>query len=227
MKPVYILFVSLFSVSLASAQYIDIHAGAAISSGNFSNSTLSKPEDGFAQNGGSFGFAVNYLVYKNLGICAKFNYSTLGFNIDEYSKQTGDLAPQYTTQSVSTDEQYKSSSALAGGYLTLGKKKLTLDLHVVAGFVSLKTPSLLYTSTYAGSSYSSTSESTHDLAAAIGYGFTLKYVLSKNLYATLHLDNVNANMKFPKYGYQSSKEEIVTKPYQVYSFAVGLGYAIQ
>jgi hypothetical protein len=222
-----ILVIFFLTVLQASAQYIDVHAGWAIPSGSFSNSNLSKPEDGFAQSGASFGFGVNYPVYKKLGVCVKFNYNTFGFNATEYSAQANDQASQGTTLTITTGDHYKSSSAFAGAYLSFGKKKLTLDIHVVAGFVSLKSPSLLSTSTYAGNTYTQTLESYNDVSPAIGYGFTLKYLLPKNVYATLHMDNVNANIQFPKYGYQSSSEDIFTKPYQAYSFAIGLGYKIQ
>jgi hypothetical protein len=86
---------------------------------------------------------------------------------------------------------------------------------------------LTSTSTYGGNSYTTTIESIKDVSPAIGYGFTVKYALPKNFYATVNIDNVNANMQFPKYSYQSNKEDIVTKPYQAYSFTIGVGYAIQ
>lgn len=228
MKPYYILIAVLFLwVSPLRAQYISLYGGAAVPSGNFSNSNLSKPEDGFAQSGGAIGLGVNYHVYKNIGVCVKFNYSSFGFNITDYSAQVNDQAPQGTTQTVTSNGKYQSSSALAGGYLTLGKKKLTLDIHIAAGFVSLRSPALLSTSTYSGNSYTTTLESIKDVSPAIGYGFTVKYVLPKNFYATANIDNVNANMQFPKNRYQSNNEEIITKPYQAYSFTVGVGYGIQ
>lgn len=228
MKPIYtILAVFVLITTGVNAQYIDINAGWAVPSGSFSNSNISKPEDGFAQSGGSFGISAQYLVYKKLGVCVKYNFSSFGFNTNEYSAQVDAQAPQGTSKTVTSDERYKSSSALAGVYLTLGKKKLTLDIHVAAGFVSLKSPALTTTSAYSGNTYTSSIESFKDVSPAIGYGFALKYVLPKNLYASVHIDNVNANMQFPKIAYQSSSEEIITKPYQAYSFTLGLGYAIQ
>lgn len=228
MKPTYtLLAVFLFLATAANAQYMDVNAGWAIPSGSFSNSNISKPEDGFAQSGGAVGVTLQYPVYKKLGLCVKYNFSAFNFNTNEFSEQINAQAYQGTTQTVSTNERYKSTSALAGLYLSLGKKKLTLDIHVVGGFVYLKTPSLLYTTTYTGKNYTTTMASYNDVSAAIGYGFGLKYALPKNLYATLHLDNVNANMQFPKYAYQSSSEDMTTKPYQAYSITLGLGYAIQ
>ncbi len=137
MKLVYTFIVVLFCwVSPLQARYISLNGGIGMPTGNFSNTNLLKPEDGFAQNGGSIGLSVNYHVYKKVGVCVKFNYSTMGFNTTEYSTQVNDQAPQGTTQTVTSEGKYQSSSALAGGYLTLGKNKLTLDIHLLMHFQS-------------------------------------------------------------------------------------------
>lgn len=228
MKLFYTIIAVLFCwVNPLKAQYISLNGGMAMPVGSFSNSNLSKPEDGFAQNGGAVGFGVNYHVYPKVGVCFKFNYSSLGFNTSEYSNQVNDLAPQGTTQTITSEGNYRATSALAGGYLSLGKKKLTLDIHVAAGFVSLRSPALVSTSTYSGNSYTTNIASVKDVSPAIGYGFTLRYALPKDFYALVNIDNINANMQFPKNSYTSNKEEIVTKPYQAYSMTIGIGYAIQ
>jgi hypothetical protein len=228
MKPAYsiFLFTCLFAFTVR-AQYIDIQTGISIASGSFSNSTLSKNEDGFAKNGWATSISANYLVYQNMGIVTKFSYNTFGFNIDEFSTQVNNQSPQGSSETVTNNGEYKSTSALAGVYLTLGKKKLTIDLRLVAGFISLQHPELVYTTTYSGNTYSRSVESFRDLSPAIGYGFNVKYALPKDFYATCNLDNVNANMQFPKNGYQSSNKDEVTKPYQAYSVTIGIGYKIQ
>jgi hypothetical protein len=222
-----ILLLCFLSTLVANAQYIDIQMGASLPAGSFSNSNLGKDEDGFAQNGFATGLSANYLIYQNLGICAKFSYNTFGFNSNELSTQTNKQAAQGTTTNVTADGKYQSSSALAGVYLSLGKQKLTLDLRLVGGFINLKSPQLLYTSTYQNTTYTSAIESFKDISPAIGFGFSLKYALPKDFYATLNLDNVNAKIQFPKNGYRSSNKDEVTKPYQAYAFTVGIGYKIQ
>ncbi len=219
--------VLMFAATFAQAQYFDLQSGASIPSGSFSNNSLSKPEDGFAKAGYTAGLSVNYLVYKNIGVCAKFNYTTFGYNIYDYSAQTNNTASQGTTQTVTTNEKYKSSSALAGGYLTLGKNKLTLDIRLMMGFLTLTNPTLVYTTTYGGNSYNKTIESVRDQAPAIGYGLTAKYALPKDFFVSLNIDNINASLKFPKNNYQSSSVETIAQPYQAYLLSLGLGYSIQ
>lgn len=222
-----LLFPLMLASTLAKAQYMDIQSGVSIPSGSFSNSSLSKAEDGFAKAGNTIGLSANYLVYKNIGLCAKFQYATFSYNTADFSSQTNSTALQGTTQTVTTGEKYQSASALAGGYLTLGKKNLTLDIRLLVGFLSLSSPALVYTTTYGGNAYSKTLESAKDQAPAIGYGLTAKYALPKSFFLSLNIDNVNASLKFPKNSYQSSTVETNTKPYQAYLITLGVGYAIQ
>jgi hypothetical protein len=222
-----LFIILMLATTLVQAQYFDIQSGVSVPSGSFSNNTLSKNEDGFAKVGYTNSLSANYLFYKNIGVCAKFNYSTFGFNISDFSAQTNDLSTQGTTQAVTNNGKYKSASALTGIYLTLGKKQLTLDIRIMVGFLSLTRPELIYTTTYGGNSYTKTTESTQDQSAAIGYGFTAKYALPKNIYLSVNIDNINASLEFPKNNYQSSNVETTTQPFQAYLMTLGLGYRIQ
>jgi hypothetical protein len=228
MKPTipFILLIFIFAFT-SQAQYIDVQAGMSMASGSFSNNNLSKPEDGFAKNGFSSTLGANYLFYKNLGVCARFNYASFAFNVKDFSDQTNSQSPQGTTQTVNTDSKYRSTAGLAGMYLTFGKKKLTADIRVLMGFLTLTSPVLTTTSTYSGQTYSQTLTSDKAMALAIGYGFTLRYKLPKSFCVTLNIDNINANTKFPKYSYQSSGAETVSKPFQANLIGLGIGYEIQ
>jgi hypothetical protein len=207
------------------AQYAELRSGFSFATGSFGNSN--KPEDGFATNGNTFGAALHYLFYKNIGICAMHHRSSYGINVNELAAQTASNAPANTIYSISAETNYKASTTLIGPYVTLGKKNLTVDLRLWVGFASLATPILMNTTTFNNISYSQKDESRKDMSAAIGYGITAKYELPKNFVLALHIDNTNATMQFPRGGYQSSSEELVNKPYQTYLISLGLGYLIQ
>ncbi|MES2778751.1 MAG: hypothetical protein V4651_02540 [Bacteroidota bacterium] len=219
-----VLFLILFS---ANAQRVDLQLGAALPSGDFGNNDLSKNENAFATNGYTLGLQADYPVYKNMGIVAKLNYSTFGFNESSYQTQFNKQLPPGTSAIVESNDGYSCTSALAGGFMTLGKKKLTLDIRLMTGFLTLTNSGLSYTTSYAGQEYKQRNFSETDAAIAFGWGLTTRYVFTNRLYLSLNLDNVYANTNFRKNEYQSSSEETVSKPYQTYLMSIGLGYDLQ
>lgn len=221
-------FILICSLSLSAyAQYIDVQAGFSFASGSFGNNKLSKEEDGFATTGFTSGMQVGYLVYKNLGICAKVNYSTFGFNNSSYQDQVNTTASQGTSVEVKNNADYKSTSALAGAYITLGKQNFTFDIRLMTGFLSLANTGLTYTTSYSGQQYTESLSSERDAAIAFGWGLTAKYALPKNLYLSLNLDDIYANTEFNRNSYYSSNKNKITKPYESYLLTLGIGYAIQ
>ncbi|MES2560777.1 MAG: hypothetical protein V4590_13615 [Bacteroidota bacterium] len=223
-----LLFVPfLFLLFPASAQRIDVQFGSALPSGSFGNNTLSKSDNSFAQNGYTAGIQADYPVYKNMGISAKLNYSSFGFNQSDYQNQLNQTPASATTISVESNGGYNSTSALVGGYMTLGKKRITVDLRLMTGFLTLTDKGLTYTTAYAGQEYKETVFSETDMTVAFGWGLTARYNFGDHTYLCLHMDNVNANTSFRKNNYQSSSTETLSKPYQAYLVSVGLGYTLQ
>jgi hypothetical protein len=215
----------LFGINTLHAQYIDVRVGYAFAAGSFANNT--KDESGFATDGYSTGIGVNYLIHKNIGISTNIQYSNFGLDVSALSEHANKIGPVGSMVTVTSEHKYIATSAIVGPYITLGKRNLTVDLRLLIGFLSLSTPQLLYYTTYNGSTYTQLKESSHDVAAAISYGVTAKYAFPKNIYCSLHIDNIKANTTFAKNGYQSSNTETITKPYQANLITVGVGYAIQ
>ncbi len=221
------LFILLVWMTTAKAQYIAVQAGWALPSGSFGNTVLSNKEDGFATSGSTFSLFTNYLLSERLGICADIRYASMGFDQQALSEQAGNQAPPLTQMTASSQNNYTSSSAMAGLSYTLGNQNLTFDIRVMTGFLTLRTPTLTYTTTYNGQAYNRIIESQNDLSLAFGYGIGAKYALPKNWFIVANIDNTFASMEFPENGYQSSSNTTVTKPYQVYLLSAGIGYKIQ
>lgn len=222
-----ILVLSLITSLATQAQYIALQAGWAIPSGSFGNSDYGNPEDGFATNGGTVSIFTNYLMTKRLGICAHFNYAEFGFNHKSISEQANKQAPPLTQVAASSNQDYSASSAMAGVSYTLGNGNLTFDARVMTGFLTLRSPSITFTTTTNGQHYSHTFDTQHDMSLAFGFGIGAKYALPKNWFVVVNIDNTVASMEFPKNGYQSSAQTTVTKPYQAYMLTAGVGYRIQ
>ncbi len=222
-----IILILLLGVTTAKAQYVAIQAGVAIPSGSFGNALLTNTEDGFATSGSTFSLFTNYLWGERLGICADIRYATMGFDQQALSDQTAKQAPPLTQMTASSQNNYTASSAMAGVSYTLGSQNLTFDIRVMTGFLTLRTPTLTYTTNYNGQSYNRVIASQNDLSLAFGYGIGAKYELPKNWFIVANIDNTFANMEFPENGYQSSTDNTVTKPYQVYLLSLGVGYKIQ
>lgn len=208
-------------------QYIDVRTGFSVPSGSFANTNMNRSEDGFATSGNTFGASLNYLFYKSLGICGMYQYSTFGMNITSFSQQIAATAPPNIRYTVATDEKFKTSIAMVGPYVTLGKKNLTLDARLLIGYASLTLPKLVYTTTFNGNSYNTVTDNQQDGSFAVGYGFTVKYALPKDLYLTLHIDNANANLQFNKDGIATSSTEVIEKPLRANFLTLGFGYALQ
>lgn len=217
----------LLFVNSTNAQYVALQAGFAIPSGSFGNTVLTNKEDGFATSGATVSLFTNYLFGERIGFCADIRYATMGFDQQSLSKQAGEQAPPLSEVTATSQNKYTASSAMAGLSYTLGKNDLTFDLRVMTGFLSLRTPSLTYTTLYNGQSYNRVIESQNDLSLAFGYGIGAKYALPKNWFIVANIDNTFANIEFPENGYQSSNDTKVTKPYQVYLLSAGIGYKIQ
>lgn len=226
MKRIFIFICYVF-VGNAQAQYIDVRAGFSLPSGSFANTNINRGEDGFATSGNTFGASLNYLFYKNLGVCGIYQNSTFGMNITSFNKQTTATAPPNVQYAVNTNEKFRSSSAMVGPYVTLGKKNLTLDARLLIGYASLALPKLIYTTTFNNNSYNTITENQQNGAFTVGYGFTVKYALPKDFYLTLNIDNLNANMQFNKNGIITSTNEVVEKPLRANLLTLGFGYAIQ
>jgi hypothetical protein len=215
-------------LSLAvQAQYADLQTGFSFASGSFGNNKLSKAEDGFATNGFTSGLQVAYLVHKNIGICAKVNYSTFGIDESAYTEQLNAGLSQGTSVAVKSNDDYKSTMAMAGPYLSLGKTNFTFDIRLMTGFLSLNNPGYTFTTTYGNQQYTERTTSERDAAIAFGWGLTAKYAFPKNIYLSLNMDNVYANTAFNRNGYNSSNDDKVDKPYESYMLTLGIGYALQ
>lgn len=218
------LLLTLFS---ASAQRIDVQFGTALSSGGFGNSDINKSDNAFATNGYTAGIQADYAVYKNIGIAAKLNYSTFGFNEADYETQLNQNPASATTVSVESNGGYSATTALVGGFMSLGKKKLTADLRLMTGFLTLTDKGIIYTTAYSGTDYKQSAFSQTDVAMAFGWGITARYSFGNHTYLSLNLDNVFANTTFRKNDYQTSANETISRPYQAYLLALGFGYTLE
>lgn len=231
MNPLYIrtlLFSALLSfVFSATAQRIDVQFGTALPSGGFGNTDVNKSDNAFATNGYTAGIQADYPVYKNMGITAKLNYSTFGFNEGDYETQLNQNPALATSVTVESSGGYSSTSAMVGGYMTLGKKRLTVDLRLMTGFLTLTDYGLTYTTIYSGQEYKQRAFSQKDAAMCFGWGLTARYSFGDHTYLCLNMDNVFANTTFRKNDYQTSANETISRPYQAYLLGVGLGYTME
>lgn len=222
----------LFSFSLciafsAAAQRIDVQFGTALASGSFGNTDVNKSEHAFATNGYNAGIQTDYPVYKNIGVTAKLNYSTLGFDESAFETQLNQNPAMGTAVTVESNGGYSSTSALVGGFMTLGKKRVTFDIRLMTGFLTLTDNGLNYTTVYSGQEYKQRAFSQTDATIAFGWGLTARYSFGDHTYLSLNLDNVYANTTFRKNDYQTSANETISRPYQVYLLGAGLGYTLQ
>jgi hypothetical protein len=223
-----LLFAFIFLWSLTTgAQHIEIQSGFSFASGNFGNTDLAKPEDGFATSGWTIGLQAGYLVHKKIGICTRIHYSAFGVNTDKYQEQLNATMSSGTSVTVKSNGDYKNTSAMAGPYISLGKKNLTFDLRLLAGFSSLTRSGFTYTTSYSGQEYTSAEQAETDAGIAFGWGLTARYALPKNLSVSLNLDNTYAGTEFNRNGYNSSKQDKITRPYESFLLTFGIGYAIQ
>lgn len=219
------LFLSLLLlVSPLAAQHIDVQYGAALPNGSFGNNDLTKTETAFAQTGSTIGLQADYPIFNNIGIVAKVNRSTFGFNTSSYEQQVNQNPASNTTVTVESNGGYTATSAMAGGLMTIGSKQITLDLRLLTGFVTLTDNGLTYKTLYAGQEYTKRVFSQQDAAIAFNWGATLRYSFFKEFYASLNLDNIYASTTFPANDYQSSSNQTITKPFQAYLLTFGVGY---
>lgn len=211
----------------ATAQRIDMQFGTALPNGDFGNTELTKSENAFAQNGYTTGLQADYLVYKNIGLTAKLNYSAFDFNETSYETQLNQNPSSTTLISIESNGGYASTSAMVGGFITFKKNKLNVDVRLMTGFLTLKDYGLTYTTSYSGQTYNQRAFSQQDATIAFGWGLTARYALIHNFGISLNLDNIYANTSFNKNTYQSSSNESTNKPYQAYLLTVGLGYRLE
>lgn len=220
---------SLFSyllllLSPVAAQHIDVQYGAALPNGSFGNNDVAKAENAFAQTGSTIGLQVDYPIFKKIGMVAKLNRSTFGFNTSSYQQQVNQNPASNTTVTVESNGGYTATTAMAGGLMTIGSKQVTLDFRLLTGFISLTDNGLTYKTLYAGQEYTKRVFSQQDAAVAFSWGATLRYMFFRDLYSSLNLDNVYASTTFPATEYQSSTNQTVTKPFQTYLITFGIGY---
>jgi hypothetical protein len=211
----------------AMAQRIDVQFGSALPGGSFGNNDVNKSDNAFATGGYTAGVQADYPAYKNIGITAKLNYSSFGFNQSDYQAQLNQNPASATSISVESNGGYSATSAMVGGYMTLGKKKLTVDFRLLTGFLTLTDQGLTYTTSYSGQEYRQRTFSQKDAALAFGWGLTARYTFSCNFYVSANLDNTYASTTFRKNDYQSSNNETLAKPYQAYLMSMALGYAFK
>jgi hypothetical protein len=211
----------------ATAQRIDVQFGAALPNSNFGNTELTKSENAFAKTGYTTGLQADYLVYKNIGLTAKLNYSAFDFNVTNYQNQLNQNPSSTTLISVESNGGYTSTSAMVGGFMTFKKNKLNVDIRLMTGFLTLKDYGLAYTTSYSGQTYNQRAFSQQDATIAFGWGLTARYTLIHNFGISINLDNIYANTSFNKNAYQSSSNETTNKPYQAYLLSVGLGYTLE
>jgi hypothetical protein len=213
----------------AVAQYIDVQAGLSFASGSFGNNDLAKAGDGFAKNGTTFGIQAGYLVYKKIGICAKAGYSTFGVDDASYSGQLAQTAPPGIVTTARSNGKYKSSWAMAGPSLSVGKNGLTFDFRLMGGFISLVKEGFSYHTDYTGTGqqYSYASQQESDASVAFGWGITSRYQLPKDFYVTLNLDNMYSTLSFNRDNYVSSADNKTSRAYEAYLFTLGIGYRIE
>ena len=220
-----LLSIFLLNLTLAYAQRIDLQVGMALPNGEFGNSDIVKNENSFATSGYTVALQADYNIWKMFGLIGKLNYSTFGFNSGTYENQLNQNPASGTSVSIENNGGFSSTSAMVGGEMTLGKKRLTVDLRLMTGFLTLTDNGLTYTTTYSGQTYTQRIFSQKDAAIAFGWGLSARYLFSNNIYVSMNLDNVYANTSFNKNTYQSSSNESISKPYQSYLLAVGLGYS--
>jgi hypothetical protein len=212
---------------VANAQQLAIQFGSVFPSGSFGNTDVSKVESGFAKSGYSVGLHLNYPVYKNMGVSAMLNHNVLGVNQNAYQTQLNANPATGTKVSVKSEGDYTATATLIGAFMTLGKKKLTAELRLMSGFVSLTNKGLSYTTSYAGQEYTQSGFSQTDFSIAFSWGTTVKYLITDKIFAAVNLDNTYAPTKFDRNTYQSSANETISKPFQTYCLSIGVGYSIK
>ena len=218
----FILLGILLSSQLFAQEFL-IHAGYAIPSGNFSNSNIQKPDNGFAKTGASYALHVNYPLVKNAGISAEAGYSHQPFDIKTYSQQL-ESVNSFSQVQITSLSGYQSSYALIGLYTEFPKKKFIFNLHTCVGFVSQQTPSYKVTYIYSSNSGNDYIKANNLSSILFNWGLNIKYQLPKKFSVGVYLDNLIANLKAPVNTYSSSSNPTTEIKFQTYQMGLCLGY---
>ena len=218
----FILFGILLSSQLFGQEFL-LHVGYAIPSGNFSNSNIQKPDNGFAKPGMSYALHVNYQLVQHAGIAAEVGFSNQLFDTKTFSQQL-ESVNSFSQVQITSLSGYKSSYALLGLYTEFPKKKFIFNLHTCVGFVSQQTPSYKVSYIYSSNTGNDYIKANNLSSILFNWGLNVKYQLPKNFSVGVYLDNLIANLKAPVNNYSSSNNTTTEIKYQTYQMGLCLGY---
>lgn len=226
MRNLVLIFAFITCIASANAQQIILKGGAAIPTGNYSNTTTTNSANGFAGTGANIAFRINYTIVKNIGILFETGSSNQSIKQDELHHAIAEMNPnaQITLSEVNG---YRSTYSLLGSYFQFPLKRVTLNAEVAIGKIYLNTPS--YTITYAYASNTNSDYMNSDATSSLLYCWGIKadYILESGFTLIGFVHNMNALLEVPAGTYTSSTQSYKELNFDVWQIGVGVGYTIK
>jgi hypothetical protein len=210
--------------------YLTIGLGPSVPFSDFSSTSASNDDAGYAMTGGNLNIAFAYRLGQNLGLTAMLTGTSNPVDVDALA---ADFKQSYPNANWTvTADRWRIGGVMIGGFATFpASENLSFDVRLLGGVLKSTMPEIRATATSGIIGGSATREEKSVATVTFDLGFMFKYKIANAVCILAGADFITANPKFndvvTRTSFGGSSTADIDQTYSTMNINIGIGFLVK